>query len=539
MPGYDPVMAASLAPGRRRGKNITNATLPQNLTWSVSSKRRWVNLRPYDYFTDDFYTSGISTVVLAGTAAVTAQHGVLTMTSSAAGDRALIYPDVELKVPMFTMWIDIDSYSGDATEERYYLGLWQSVVSVDSTPYIRGQYNHSSGYFVVDQFIGGTTTTLVNVQISGLAPKRILVTFEGNNTITIWYDEGNGPVFVGSGQQTAFELRDPAVLATLTPALRLVTDSGSMVLSGYGLSEIGGMGMRDQCIVTYANGEPYIRDGWLYFTATLPLPSSPGSGGNFVFETQHAGVFRYNLGSGEIEQTGALWFNRDSSGTTLVMNDYAMHLVIDEHAGMFRFVTTSWADSYTNSSRILYGTSYANVLHGSHVLDAAFLTNLPSTNGHYEDASMVLKNGIWYVAYIDIITPGGADYYPTLASTTDFSAFTQVWQVTTYTEPVEGARIQRVGGVDYVMYGGATTHPLFAFADGSLVGVLAYPFNTAYKPHPALAAVPSQAGSRYVILTFDGDEGAWAADGYMTGNHYVLEAAETVDGFEYPRELLG
>ena len=85
--------------------------------------------------------------------------------------------------------------------------------------------------------------------------------------------------------------------------------------------------MRDNHVVTYADGIPYIKNNKLYFSLT--------NAGLDFFSTAHWAVYMLDLSNytspNALEEVGKLFFKRDGK----LMGDHAGHIVYDDAAGNF------------------------------------------------------------------------------------------------------------------------------------------------------------------------------------------------------------
>ena len=176
---------------------------------------------------------------------------------------------------------------------------------------------------------------------------------------------------------------DPTFLAGLR------VDASAPLVAG----PFGQLGLRDLRIVTHADGSPYTRRGGeVLLTAT--------SAGPGFFDTAHTSVWALDLDKLDRRELGLthlsdLFFRRNGK----VYGDHATHLLrVDDE---WLVATSTWGDFDGTGVGVTLSRSSADLLDGTHVLDAEPL-HLP-TGGRSVgvwDPHLVRADGVWLVGYV-------------------------------------------------------------------------------------------------------------------------------------------
>src|ERR671921_322255 len=319
----------------------------------------------------------------------------------------------------------------------------------------------------------------------------------------------------------------------------------------------GRAGVRDNHVVTYADGTPYIKDNKLYLTLT--------NAGLDFFSTAHWGLYTLDLSNytspTALKEVGKLFWSREGK----VMGDHAGHIVYDDSTSEFIIGVSTWGD-FTYQGVEIYHTRVKvpptediEVLHGVHVLTGQELT-LPTAlptppTGHW-DPHFTRIGQEWYVAFVESPTQGTPwDHHPALATGPTIENLTLV-DAKEELKQTEGMVIQKVGGEWYVLcstgrgdftfegvppgsfriydlemnligYGNDTTTPKWP-----------YPTNI---PHPMITPLPDlpgQGDTKWIMLTFnetffyiDADPGLVNVGlGYGTHGNFVVMDGPTWEG---------
>ncbi|MGH3329503.1 MAG: hypothetical protein ACRDPT_17220 [Streptomycetales bacterium] len=299
---------------------------------------------------------------------------------------------------------------------------------------------------------------------------------------------------------------------------------GHAVLGGARAGYFGQAGVRDPHLVTYADGTPYIRDGRAYLTFT--------QAGLGFFEAAHWGVWRLDLADPtRIEQVAQLFFERDG----LVLGDHAGHIVYDDRAGAFIVAASGWGDFASEGVRVHYTRVRDDVLSGVHVLRTRPMP-LP-TRASCWDPAMARIGDRWHVAFVESPSQSPFRFHPAVGlgrpggDVDDLSLAGR----DTSARQTEGTIVAKIGGSWYLLAsdGEARRYRVYDLR-ARLLGELAAPYGSNI-PHPMVIPVPENRRTRYVMVTFDGDQFAERQLGYGThGDVLVMTAPQTRPGHEFP-----
>jgi hypothetical protein len=465
--------------------------------------------------------------------------------------------------PYAAVIVDVRAFSRSAVNQNtVYAGLIK-----DASNYVLAWYNHATQKAGFDVAVGGTVTKLAETVATLAAPMRFAFVLNSKE-ITALADTGAGafdgwkPVAnypnkdtdpdpdIAPGLSQYVDLRDPTVLAEYKYGFGARGGSGAtIVLDGVEAGYWGRAGVRDNHVVTYADGTPYIKDNKLYLTLT--------NAGLDFFSTAHWGVYTLDLSMDytipeALEEVGKLFVEREGK----VMGDHAGHIVYDDAAGGFLIGVSTWGDFTYEGVEIYYTRELSGddpkVLHGVHVLEKAQELNLPTAlptdpTGNW-DPHFTRIGQEWYVAFVESPTQGGDrwDHHPALAKGPTIENLTLV-DAKEELKQTEGMVIQKVGGEWYVLC--STGRGDFTFEgvppgsfriydlDMNLVGTLNAPYVTNI-PHPMITPLPNlpgQGDTKWIMLTFN--ETFFYNDflGYGTHGNFVVMDGPTWKGYyEFP-----
>ncbi len=442
------------------------------------------------------------------------------------------------RAPFATVVVDVESFANpdSGPEDSVFAGLVK-----DEGNYVVAWYNDQKKLAGIDVVTNGTARTLGTVGADLTAPCRFAFSVNENKVVAL-ADTGSGfrPLLRRNVRQY-IDLRRPAVLAEYRNGFGARASSGTIVLDGVEAGYYGEVGVRDPHVVTYADGAPYIKDNKVYLTLT--------QAGLAFFETAHWGVWTLDLSSYELEQVGNLFFMRE--GMDAVLGDHAGHIVRDEARGRWIVAMSTWGDFTFQGVEVNYTTVPlgVDVLNGVHVLETQRLplptAALPTAAVGQWDPHIVRIGSRWYVAFVN--ASRFFIFYPALARSRKGGDFTNLALVGADADKVatEGTVMQKIGDEWYVLASnGDDSAPEFRdkyqiYDLGmTFVGHLNAPHPTNI-PWPMVFPVPlADDTTKYVMVTFNGDQYAPAELGYGThGDFFVMEAEPTVQGYVFrPRE---
>jgi hypothetical protein len=548
-------MAGAAGLGAALGANVflrqafaLDPTDPTNPSFAFSSDAQY---RPFDVISDNFVEHSDS-FTSQGSYTIFAPAPELQRGSESTNDNAL---NVSSTSAFFTLFqtekapvapyaaviVDVKSFSGSAgSQDTVYVGLVK-----DASNYVVAWYNNATNKVGIDAVVQGTVNQL-DVDDADLAtPVRFAFVLNSKEVTALadtgapgatgspWKPLANFPFFytggpdpdIAPGLSQYVDLRDPGVLAQYRYGFGVRGDSGTITLDGVEAGYWGRAGVRDPHCVTWADGTPYIKDNKLYLTLT-------NAGCNF-FHTAHWGVYTLDLSDytnpNALEEVGKLFFKRDGK----VLGDHAGHLVYDDSSGNFHLGVSTWGDFTYDGVQINYKEVSADVLHGVNVIEAKKLA-LPTTVGCW-DPHFVRIGQRWYVAFVESPSQGGDlwKHYPALAKGRSgaglSSALTLVGKES-HLKQTEGMVMQKVGGEWYVLCSSGSgevemprTYRIYNL-NMRLLGTLHAPYPTNI-PHPMITPLPSNGGTKWIMLTFDGTE-FYGPEmlGYGThGDFYVMD----------------
>lgn len=519
---------------------ISNGTQVENL--SFTAKNVWRNVLPRpdapntldvhetqfnadlfgsgtNYFQRYTIASGISTSIAAGE---------LTLSSSSAGAEELITIHGQPAVPHFATFLRIESFSaspGGTTKSNPKLVFAKDAgnrmetridVPNDSID-IFGELNNG----------GGTEQT----QTTGLPsrPFDLLVLFIANDQHVLTREDGGDWVHQGS-RGTGVDYFDKSTLDAWDVGFGVTADSGaSVTVSEFRVMHTLQYGVRDITVATFRDGTPFIRDGWVYVTATC--------GGSGLGEGQQV-VLRINTTSYEVELTGVL-FSESRSGKAY--NDTAGQLMYDEERDTWFWFASGWGTTQNGpdgNAHSYVGSTKVDPLHGVHIIETDDM-NLPNTgNGaNVYDPFVVYDEsaGAWRCIHnysnLDVMA---------VSETTDES-FTSGWStVDKYTSNggTEGGKITKVDGEYVSLYKDSSVTNDMVSADYPSLSTNRQGIDLDVNPlgntaHPMIVPVQRGDMTRYLLLAFDQSK-VFGLGSRSRGAMWVFESDQTADGYEFP-----
>ena len=456
--------------------------------------------------------------VLSGAASTKSiSDGILTITNSTgAMSEELLYTKMKLPVPHFCISLAVDSVTAGQECEP------QLGITMDDDNHIMLRPRNFAPFDIVLQVKeGGAFHDTVLDNISLTPPYKLLMMFSGNTVFAFYREDGKRWHYLDLVDYTAyFNLFDNAVLASFNPFFGY-RSSDTKVLSfiDFRVFFTPQFGIRDQTIVSFQDGSPYIKDNKVYFTATI--------GGGIRYST--LGVFRMDITNYDVEFIGLL-FNNSETGKTY--DDTAVHVMYDENRHTWFVFWSGWS-TYQNGGDA-YCLSYVSStktcpLFGVHILKGEKMNIAATTNYDpfviYDEAT-----GKWYCTLVH----SGISVY----STTD-NTFKSSWTlVSNYdTGTNEGPKVQRINNKLKVSWGNNTAVKDMYCADfPSLTNVQSINLDTATgvpMPHPMVIPIYRHGKTEYLLLSFDQTPIFGLAANYR-GNMWVYKADEIANGYEYP-----
>jgi hypothetical protein len=375
------------------------------------------------------------------------------------------------------------------------------------------------GSVAVEVVVDGRKTRAASetADLTSLTRVAFAVT-ENYVTALIGYAAGWTPV-ARARVTELLDLRNPAILRTYRYGFGAGGTGATVDVTEIEAGYFGEAGLRDLHIVSYTDGTPYTRDGKLYFTAT--------QAGLASFPAAHWGVWTLDIKNpSRIEPVAKLFFARDG----LVLGDHAGQILVDERHGGFHVAVSSWGDFDYQGVHVRYVRTFADVLHGVHVLASERLP-LPTDVSSW-DPAMARIGDRWYVGFVESPFQDrarGFNFHPALARSGPGGTLAHLSRVSAdlARHQTEGVVLQKIGGRWYVLAsdGERREYPVYDLSMRGL-GVLNAPYGSNI-PHPQIVPIPGGDRIRYLLITFDGTQFHERLLGYGThGDFIVMQASE-------------
>lgn len=313
------------------------------------------------------------------------------------------------------------------------------------------------------------------------------------------------------------DLRDPGTLGGLSYAWGAPADAALVQLGQVRAGPFGYTGLRDLHLVQHDDGQPYLRDGHVYLTATCA--------GMGFFHAAHWGVFTLDPGDPtSLRQVAQLYFRRDG----LLLGDHAGQIVVDDSSGRCLVGVSAWGDFGSPGSQVHVRqvTTGLDVLAGVHVLDTEQVA-LPTDVGAWDPAITCIDDR-WHVAFVESPSQGDPfDFHPALAVGPEGGepfADLKLVGADTGLEQCEGPILQRVDD-EWSLLASDGWHRVYLAYDLAMrrrEGTVDAPYGSNI-PHPQLVPLPD---GGWWLVTFDGTQFAEKQLGYGTHGDVVVMRAE-------------
>lgn len=491
------------------------------LTFTTVSKLRDVQIMPdrFIFFDDNFFSDlGLYTTT---TTVTYDELGKATVTS---GGR--LTTSIVPKVPFICTKLRVSTNGSGSTYNVNMSGLYNS--SADE--YIEAVYDITSKKVRIECRASGTTNMLGEVTVETITPPYDIYCVFNKNTVSAYLDTGYGVRFITSADISSyFDLRTPSVLKSFKVDMGFFSgSSATWKIDRFQVGYFGQVGMRDQTIVTYKDGTPYIKDNKLYFSAT-----SAGIGDG------HCGVYTLDLETYKTEKIGMIFVYRSSK----VYNDLATHIIFDETINKFKLLISTWGNGFGAGSSldVLYKIVDENILYGINIIeDMTTLALTGTTSYNVYDPYMIYNSsdGYWYIAYTIVtdMTFSGDPFYTSLDKTKDFVTFTNIDDDSLNTG-YEGTKMQKIGNNWYVFASNDTycrVYDLTMTYKGNLNFEM--PLSTYTQPHAMVVPINKNGKTNFILMSFDTTK--YSTSDFTWGCLVIEEATETEDGYEFPIKIV-
>lgn len=367
-------------------------------------------------------------------------------------------------------------------------------------------FSPSRGQVSIEVRRAGATHVVAEQGVELAAPLKAAFAL-CENQVTALADTGSGwePLLTSRDRVAELiDLRDPGTLSGLSYGYGAAGPAGEVELTRVRAGAFGMAGLRDPHLVQRPDGTAYTRAGKAYLTFTCA--------GLGFFQQAHWGVFTLDLDDPtDLQQVAQLYARRDG----LLLGDHAGQVVVDEPAGRFIVLTSSWGDFAFNGVHVRHAVTSDDVLSGAHLLETERL-DLPTEVSSWDPAATRIDDR-WRVAFVESPSQDPFDFHPALSAGPAGAAYDEGLELVgadTSVHQCEGPILQQVGGQWYLLASDSDLREYRVYdLSVELLGALDAPYGTNI-PHPQLVASP---GGGYLMVSFDGTQYAEDVLGY--GGH--------------------
>lgn len=461
----------------------------QDLTFTEVATVEHVELAPaaLAQFSDDFSTQQFVANTVNVPMDFSIATGDLVVSSSSPGDKNMFIREGSgIGIPQQFVSIDVEAYTGPVSG--------YAVVSVgiykDPSNWLYFEYDARNSELRLERCFAGSSAFMSTRSLTTAPPYRLGFSIVGNS-VCGWIDTGSGWKASSFASMVGYkDFKAATDLDSWVPSILVAAGNAcSFTISKFYAGRFGGVGIRDITTVTDEAGAPYIEAGKVYVTATTTDHQGTG----------YQAVFRVDLGTYALEQTGVIMVERDSS----VQNDLSGH-VIRYSDTQQRLTTATWGNGFGQKIRILTKEVAGDLLHGTHLVAGMDEPVLPYTDdaddGTY-DPFLVKDGEVWRLAYsfTETTSFSGDPFYAALAVSSDLVTWEPAGIDTV--NGFEGTKQVKVGDTYQILAGGRTTYRVFD-TSMAFLGTINAPIDggSSTQPHPMV--LPH--GDKWVMLTFDG-----------------------------------
>lgn len=412
----------------------------------------------HDQFTDAT-TARFTSVTESNDCTIGIAAGALTLTATAGLQRmSLLYEPAGGSLAMPQQFVSVQ-VTGQTGALGAYCALLCGFVK-DGNNYVVINWGATDGTCQIQSKIGGVNHFDAPINVAVAFPTTIALCVVGT-WLTVFAKKAAAPntwVKITSFDLSAYLDFKATDLSLWFPAFGHAspgTFTNTVTFKNFQAGRFGGVGIRDICVVSHEDGEPYAASPTaVYALATLAGPSGGILGASM-------GVFSIDLEQKTFTQTGVLMVSRGGK----IQNDHAGSMVVEAN-GDQHFSLSTWGTDPA-PPRVVYKfvAAATDLLHGSHVvagMATLALSVQPLTYGQY-DPYLVRVAGTWFMAYTVSTPAAGTPFFPALDSSADLVAWANVGSDTTAAR-YEGTRILPFNGVSYVLTGGQYNMKMYSLA---------------------------------------------------------------------------
>jgi hypothetical protein len=364
--------------------------------------------------------------------------------------------------------------------------------------------------------IAGSNTFTASVSQSFGTSFKLGLSLVGNSA-TVWVDTGSGWVYkTGANLSGIYNFKAVGALTGWNPGFTLASGGGTSVwrFSDFNFGRYGGVGMRDQTIVTNEDGTPYRPTAdTVMFSATIPDMRG----------IAFAAVFTLDLTDYSYTMDSVIMVERGGN----IQNDLVPHIIY-YGSGDRRVTIGTWGNGFGGTIEVLHKLETSlDLLVGTNVIQSMTALSLPNVgSGGAYDSMMVYDsdNSRWLIAYTitDDTNFAGNPFYAAAAYSTDLSSWTALGADSS-NNGYEGTKIIFANDQYFIIAGGpAGTGDSSRVYDSSMsyLGTLDIVFEggTSTQPHPMVLPYDD----KQICLTFDDSKQGTA--NFTWGNIQIFEA---------------
>jgi hypothetical protein len=494
---------------------------PQNLSFSKVSDTSYFNLLAENLkevdenFASDSGQVSVTHFQNAATPSFGTNEYIISTTSSSAQGTLVYFNAHEWAMPQ--NWIECDVENTDASASGY------DVVAIgfikSESDYVVGAYDRLNNEIRCEVRVGGGAVDFYSAitPSPSIGSSFTIGLSLVDNFLCVFVDSGSGWEHVTDANIGAsIDMRNPANMAGFYPGFFISDGSGGTTewrFSNFKYGRHGGVGIRDQTLVTQVDGTPYRPTAdTVMFTATIPDAAGFAS----------LGVFTIDLSDYSYSLDAVLVFERSG----YYYCDLNAHIIYYPN-GDRRVVFATWAtrDAALEIHHVLETTD--DLLDGSYVVTGSAALALPTastgTEGEYDPILHYNSNeSRWEIAYsiTERIDFAGSPFYAAAAQSSDLVTWTAIGDDDS-NHGYEGTKILAAKGRIYILAGGATSVRVYDESMnylGSPTAVLEGGSDT--QPHPCI--VPYN--DKQILITFDDTKPTGIAEQFTWGNLLIYEA---------------
>ncbi len=464
-------------------------------------------------FTSDTGQLSYFTTGTPGTTSFTG--GTLEIDQSPAGtqNNFVTLNSVTLSVPQFWAEVEVTSDGGSTGFENAGVGIFK-----DTDNYMFLSMDSNISEFRLQIKIAGSQTFHAQQTVSPPLSYKLGIALVGNS-VTMYIDTGSGWVYTSSYDVTSkYDFRTNGNLTGWNPAILAGSAGGNIWnFDNFKFGRHGGVGLRDQVLVTNEDGSTYFKDrNTVMFTASVPDATGKS----------YCGIFELDLSSYTLTQPGLIFVDRGGK----LYDDLIGHIIY-YHNGDRRLTMSTWGNGFGGSIQVLHklDTTEDYLASGSHIATSMTQLNLPqsgTTPGVYDQ--MLYYNDAeskWKIIYTNTedTSFSGSPFFASLAESTDLTTWSLV-QNDISNQGYEGTKVFYYAGKYWHIaagIGGGGPYEERVYNNeldfyGELQAAVEGDGNT--QPHAAM--VPYN--DKIIMITHDGIK--FGTENFTWGNFLIFEA---------------